>query len=313
LYKETFDIQIQRAIYALPTFDSVDNHLIPAAIHLPRKMHPSMTKRLILSKMDAKDSGKRPLCLAITRAVVYLDNQFEMEASLRLDFIEALAERAARTLTLYSIADGLVAIPTVDCVTQSLNPYFDSTPQDALIATLSTRRFHLAIKLLKEGVNTAIKSHAFGVPLRVAGAMGAQEFLQIALEGLVGQDKGVKKARRVILESAVAGGYKHLVQMILDNPENNRERLGERLSPWITLAIESGHKDVALLLLRRRTPISLRESLRESRLNLESQELGFWQNLSEVAKRHSCEDILRIASESVAHHQNDKLPEQEQI
>jgi hypothetical protein len=71
-----------------------------------------MMKRLILSKTNTKDSAKRPLCLAITRAVSYLEQIHEQrEAGLRIELIGALAGAAVYLLGLQDIYNLLAATP----------------------------------------------------------------------------------------------------------------------------------------------------------------------------------------------------------
>jgi hypothetical protein len=259
-------------------------------------MDTSMTTRLILSKMDTERSKTRPLCLAIVRAVAHLEAKFEQEASSRFEFIEALAGAAARTLALHHIADCLVTNPAVlveklqwardnrmthfrlkhpgrdlprypiDHLTPISDSYIDSAPQDALIATLLTKRFQLANQLRKDGVDIRKRSPAFGEPLEAAAAMGARE----------------------------------AVQTILDDLRNSQRSSGKGFSRSIMLAVENGHEDVASLLLQQRTPVMLRGSVRHARRDLERRELRFWENLSKKAACHGCENILSIASESAA-------------
>lgn len=295
-----------------------------------------MTTRLVLSKMNTKDSQKRPLCLAITRAVVYLENQLEQkDAGSRLAFIEALAGAATCVLKLYEIVDCLVTNSTVllnklqrarenklalwrathpgveqrrypiEYLTPNSDSYTDSAPQGALIAALSTKRFQLAKQLLR-GVKATTRSPTFGVPLQVAAAMGLQEFVQIVLDGLLGQGKEdvvdtpgiIESARRFVLQGAAVGGHEHLVRMILVDLKNNRESSSKRLTRSIMLAVENGHEDIASLLLQHRTPILPREPTQYARSTLESPELSFLRNLSQKAVRHGCENILRVALES---------------
>ncbi|KAH8714864.1 hypothetical protein GQ44DRAFT_730586 [Phaeosphaeriaceae sp. PMI808] len=301
--------------------------------------------------MDTMDSEKRPLCLAIARAVAHLENQFEQkEPGSRLEFIEALAGEAARALNLNDIADCLVTTPTlsldnlqwcrenkfthftlkhpetdlprylIDHLIPNSDSYIDSAPQDALIAALSTKRFQLAKRLLEGDVKAMTKSPAFGVPLQVAATMGAQKFVQTILDELLRQGKeedvgrsDIEVARRFILQGAAAGGHEHIVRMILGDLENNRESLCKGLSRPIMSAVENGHEDVASLLLQHRAPISLRESAQDARSILERREARFWRDLSKKAARHGCENILRIVLESTARvrRENDEPFEEE--
>ncbi|KAJ4304604.1 hypothetical protein N0V90_000130 [Kalmusia sp. IMI 367209] len=325
-----FDTEIQRAIYALPTFDGHGKEY-------PRRIDPSMTARLILSKMYTKDSEKRPLCLAITRAVDHLQDQFEQKAAgSRLEFTKALAGAASRALPLDDIVDCLVKTPNpvldshqrrherrlnryrqrrpggdiprhpIELLTPSSEFYTDSAPQDALIAAIATEHFQLAIQLLERGVKATTKSPAFGVPLQVAAATGAQEFVQMMLDGILRQAKEgdaetsdmIEDARRFVLHGAAIGGHEPIVRKVLYDLENNPESLGVGLSRPIYTIVDSGHEDMALLLLQHRIPLPLRKTERVEEVFLVRRESNFWRRLSEKAARPGCENILRIALDS---------------
>ncbi|KAF2476288.1 uncharacterized protein BDR25DRAFT_375141 [Lindgomyces ingoldianus] len=231
-----FDTEAKRAICALPTFDTAYRHSLPDGLQLPQKMDLAMTTTLILTKMNAKDAAKRPLCLAITRAVDHLEDEFgQKKAGLRLEFIEALARASVHALPLCEITDCLVTNPTVqidnlwwsrenepwrfhtfrrkhpgveplrhpiEYLAPSSDKYADTTREGALIAALSTKRFQLARRLLESGVNGITTSYAFGVPLKVAALTGAQEIVRMILDRVLGQRKEDDLEAPDIIESA---------------------------------------------------------------------------------------------------------------
>jgi len=313
-----------------------------------------MTTKLILSKMHNNNTEKRPLCIAINRAVAHLEVQFgPKEAGSRLDIIEALAGAAARALTLQDIRDGLLTTPDllldekqwcrennfqsyrrrhpgsgtdvpkffIDFLAPSSKSYIDSAPQDALIAALCTKRFQLAKRLLEDGMNATTKSPAFGLPLHVAAAMGAQEVVHILIDRSLAQGKEedvgttriIKRARLSVLKAAAAGGHEHIVRMILDDLENDQKSLSRGLNGSIIAAVVNDHEDIASLLLQRRAPVLLCEPTPGTRSYGKERELEFWRELSKEAARYGCENVRKIALESVARvgHENNKPSEVE--
>ncbi|KAF2689125.1 hypothetical protein K458DRAFT_124120 [Lentithecium fluviatile CBS 122367] len=147
--------------------------------------------------------------------------------------------------------------------------------------------------------------------------MEAQEVVQMILHGLLEQGKEdhifiyskrprragapdtIESARQSVLRGAAVGGHERIVRIILDDLENNPKSLCRGLGKAAMLAVENGYENIASLLLRHRTPKTRREEVQYPKIDPERRELRFWKNLSRKAVRHGCENILRIASESV--------------
>jgi hypothetical protein len=305
-------------------------------------MDHSMTARLILSKMNTKNAAKRPLCLVINRAVAYLDHFEQKEAGLRLQFIEGLAGEAARTLRLADVADCLVTdIWTMfdnlewdylssitkwranNCsgrepqrrpvyyISPSSPGFKNSLSQVALIAALSTKRFDLAKRVLDSGVESTIETHAFGIPLQIAAALGAHDIVQVVLEELVRRDKKgdagafgtIMKARQLVLYGAAEGGQEVIIRMVL----NHKDYRVRPLKPVIHLAIENGHDDIALLVLQHGFPLTSQKNGGTNPKLRVLRELQFLEYLSKKASRYGCSNTTKTALDIAACVRRDKM------
>lgn len=243
-----------------------------------------MTTRLILSKMNSKLSLQRPLCLAINRAVTYLEDKYHHDSREKFELVEALAGAAARNLSLVEISECLVTDPvrlleeidkvragdrwegrhllqskrplhnySIQYLTPSSESYIDSAPQDALIIAIVTGRFELAKQLLNDGVSVRNKSPAFGIPLEAAAAMGAIEAVQFMLKTL----------------------------------ETGPEGSGRGLTGPIMSAVENRHADIAMFLLEHRRPIPP-SAEEDPNWFLGSREERFWRALASKASMCQC-------------------------
>jgi hypothetical protein len=301
-------------------------------------MHPSMRKRLILNKIHTKDSAKRPLCLSITRAVSYIEDTYEQKgASSHLEFTEALAEAAARALELWDLYGLLATTPTklleikqqhwkrrarcrhfrypgkefekypIDLLTPSSANYIDSAPQDALIAALATKQFQLAGQMVENGVSAIERSPAFGMPLQIAAAKGAEEFVRTVLSGCRITDAGensaaaskIAKAPRSVLLGAAEAGHLNIVQNTLQEHKEDEQNLSTGLSPSIYSAVRHDNEAIALLLLQYRSPLSERGRVRWTPERIMRIELEFWRYLVREATKHNLKEVLKVASATV--------------
>ncbi|KAF2474430.1 uncharacterized protein BDR25DRAFT_340896, partial [Lindgomyces ingoldianus] len=90
-----FDNEVQRAIYALPTFETQDAALIPETCPLPYRMGVEMKTRLVMTKIKTKNAANRILCRAINSAVdVLAEVLAQDDASTRHSYARLLAEEA---------------------------------------------------------------------------------------------------------------------------------------------------------------------------------------------------------------------------
>jgi hypothetical protein len=298
-----------------------------------RTLHPSMTKKLIISKINLKDSEKRPLCLAISRVILYLEDNYEQEYT-RLECIETLAAAAVKKLDFSDLCDLLSILPDskieqnwirqerltdmrsnapkwqVDRLTPGSDDYVDTAPQDALIYAIATNRTNLAFQLLQSGVDPMIKSAAFGIPLEAAAYWDAQTILDKILRDTTEHDKKatdtelsrVGRARGYALRGAARAGHMHISRMILEDHGDQKQCYERGFSRAIALAVENGHEDIALLVLKQRPlPDWDSPNLGDRRL-VNRRELRFWWNVIRKAKKHQCEMVEKVASEGLERH-----------
>lgn len=154
--KELFDKSIQRGIYALPTFENVDDS--NRELVRDPSMSKAMVSALIFENVHGGSAEIRPLCREISQTVEFLQDTFEQADDL-LRFTRALANAAAKSLCLQDIVTHLA--PTC-CEPESSGNY--QALENALIAVASTNQVTLAKRLLTMGARVTVRTSLFGEP-----------------------------------------------------------------------------------------------------------------------------------------------------
>ena len=284
-------------------------------------------------KHDIGDVQTRPLFQAIDRALTYLESHttfVKEETRSQRHLIEALAAAAARNLRMYDLAVCLLRDPgtylaslearrakdayawsrlnkgrdwprsALEYIAKESHMYVDTAAQDALIAAFGAERVDLAEELLKNGVCATTRSRAFGVPLQVAATMGLEGIVERILGG-VSRDGEITlvHAKRTVLKGAVEGGRKDWVRMLLEELESDEEWERHGMSRLIHKAIRDRNEGIALMLFRKRTPLSSGGGPMSPPLMLERRELKFFGDVSEKAERYGCEEVFRVAQEAI--------------
>lgn len=199
---EIFDVEIQRAIYALPEFEGgcqdqgcVKHQRFPSnnvsrrtiwsflkfeiqspdefeKCLLPRTMSKEMTARLIISKIESKHAEKCPLCMAIDDTANFLIKTFgHDDHTQKREYVEALARAASIYMRLSEISLNLA--PTG---IKQKSRIIDR----ALVAAVSLRRTSLAKELLDMGAFMPVDPF-FGGPFVIAGHIGCREIALLLL------------------------------------------------------------------------------------------------------------------------------------
>ncbi len=275
--KERFDVFMLDAVHALPIFE--DEHGM-SADHLRKyRMTKAMIAGLIVAKMKTGNMEKRPLCLAIKKAVDILTTETtQQRCTSPPSYSDILATAAARTM---SFSDIIRCLSPNSRVETKANGDID----DAAIAAIYAGNESLVKAMLEKGAVVSAKTRFFGEPMSAAAGTGSQTITLLLLKSLTAEPVSpyfLALRRMNAFKAAAADGHQNLLSTLLaiDGFVANPSHLYDRA---VRAAIENGHNSTLLLLLQYRKKLP----------SLEKEE-ELWHEIFSLAARRNQARVLEI-------------------